>query len=106
MSKAIPDEWIRALIRWATQNESVASAYVYGSRVKGGHRPDSDLDFAICLNGSGEDSFSVWIYEAKAWREELAKLLPVSVHLEMALEDDTTVWPAVQEHGILIYSRS
>ena len=56
------------------------------------------------LRGTVEAAFSLWVCEAEGWRKELTALLPVCVHLEMAQEDDRVVWPALQEHGLLIYS--
>ena len=105
MSIAIPDDWVRSLIAWSRQNSRVQSAYVFGSRVKGTQHPNSDLDFAVCLSDWPESAFTTWMFEAASWREQLAKLLPVTVHLEMAMTDDKVVWPALQEHGILIFDR-
>lgn len=96
---------MRALIRWASQNDRVSAAYVYGSRVLGFNRPDSDLDFAVCLSDGKETALTLWICEAAAWRHELASLLPVTVHLELAQESDEKVWPALQQHGLLIFTR-
>ena len=33
----------------------VARAIIFGSRARGGHRPDSDLDLAVVLNGPRRD---------------------------------------------------
>ena len=105
MSVAIPDVWVKKLIAWSRENSRVQSAYLYGSRVKGAHHPDSDLDFAVCLSEGPESGITTWVYEAASWRKQLAELLPVSVHLEMAEVGDHVVWPALQEHGILIFYR-
>jgi predicted nucleotidyltransferase len=105
-SSYIPEEWMQALISWANDNERVSSAYLYGSRVMGTHEADSDLDIAIRLDGNDEDPFTTWAFEADAWRNQLAELLPVAVHLELAQDDDAVVWPAVLEHGIEIFRRT
>lgn len=34
--------------------------YLFGSRARGDHRPDSDVDLAFDLNGSAEASFSLF----------------------------------------------
>ncbi len=84
VSRPIPEEWLQALISWAEENQHVTSAYLYGSRVKGTHGGDSDLDVAVRLGGTAEDPFTTWACEAEVWRQQLARLLPVSVHLELA----------------------
>ena len=56
--------------------------------------------------GIDEDPFTIWAFEADGWRQELAELLPVTVHLGLAQDDDAVVWPAVQEHGVEIFRRT
>ena len=39
--------------RWAAQFDRLETVYIFGSRVRGDHRPDSDLDIALDFNYSG-----------------------------------------------------
>lgn len=39
-----------ALLEWARQDPILAKIHLLGSRVKGDHRPDSDIDIAVELD--------------------------------------------------------
>lgn len=99
----IDTNWIEALRAWADGKPQVREVYLFGSRVKGTSRVDSDLDIAVRIESANETPLTTWIFEGKEWAEELDALLPVPVQLEMLDEDDTVVLPAVQEHGRRIY---
>ena len=79
--------------------------YLFGSRVKGTHRANSDLDVAVSINSANETALTVWIYEGRKWEKELGELLTVDVDLQMMDEADLVVLPAVRGHGIKLYAR-
>lgn len=96
--------------KWAASQPRVIRAYLYGSRVRGSHREDSDLDVAIEIEPLPGDSsaFATWISEASDLRQSLAPLLPVPVDLEWYGSDHET--PTIH-HGItagslLVYERA
>jgi predicted nucleotidyltransferase len=82
----------------------ITAVHVFGSRAKGTHRADSDLDVALSVSDDEEESaFVYWVMEGGRMRDELAPLVPVKIHLQPAFPDDTVVQPAIDEHGICIY---
>jgi len=52
-SEAVAQEVKAALAQ--AYGDRLAALYVFGSRARGDHRPDSDLDLAIVLNGDRKD---------------------------------------------------
>jgi predicted nucleotidyltransferase len=105
-SPALPHEWLERLVLWAHVHDRIDKLFVFGSRARGDHRPDSDLDVAVLLTGEEDgERLGYWICMAERWRAQLADL-PVKVDLQYAdPETDERVWPGVQRDGRLIYSR-
>ena len=106
MSIGLNDEWFRALSDWMSQEDIIAKAWCYGSRVKGSHTPESDLDVAIQLTLNGDSMTLAWITHAARWKELAQSQIGSSpkVHLEVTdPESDDIVWPAIQDHGLQIY---
>lgn len=103
---AINSEWVEAIRHWAANESLIEAAYLFGSRVKGTHRFDSDLDVAIIVAG-GDDGERLGnaISCMSNWIAVLQPQLSVSLDLRSAMDDDTIVMPAVHEHGILIFDR-
>jgi predicted nucleotidyltransferase len=99
------DEVALVVAGWAASIPNVKAAYLFGSRAKGTSRVDSDLDVAIALEGDDE-GFADWICDAEELRNALGALLPMPLDLRMMHSGDTTVMPAVQEHGLQVFKRS
>lgn len=81
---AITEVERNALRAWAARKPRIRRVSLFGSRVKGTHRADSDLDIAIELE-PGEDSnatLTVWMHESDAWKEELAALFLFPIDLQ------------------------
>ena len=78
------DQMSIAVAKWAATEPLVRKAYLFGSRVRGTHSPDSDLDVAIELRtpGCGKTALDTWRGEAKWLRESIAPILPVRIDLE------------------------
>jgi len=101
----LPANWRDAICRWATTHDRIQNIFLFGSRAKGNCEPDSDVDLAIVINGDDAvEKLAYSIYVAQKWRDETSNLLPVAVHLQFAKAvTDIVVWPAVLEHGQLLY---
>lgn len=74
---------------WAQTQPLIKEMVIFGSRVKGAYKPDSDLDIAIELDvaecrgyGDDGDSAATWMLVASDWAEELSSLLGLEIHLE------------------------
>lgn len=104
MDDGVEQDWVDAISVWAASEPLIEAAYVFGSRVKGTHRADSDLDVAVIVAGSDEgERLGNAICEKPRWIAGLQPRLPVKLHLQCAMDDDEVVMPAVREHGRIIY---
>ncbi|TCP30711.1 nucleotidyltransferase domain-containing protein [Sphingomonas sp. BK235] len=105
MEGGLIPHWSEAIRAWAADTVLVEAVWAFGSRVKGGHRPDSDLDLALIIaGGDNQERTGNAIFLGPRWREELQALLPVVLDLHFMEPDDQVVPPAVRDHGFLIYS--
>jgi predicted nucleotidyltransferase len=98
-----------AVSAWASATPVVRRAWLFGSRVLGTHRADSDLDVAIehdKLPGDGS-ALTTWICEAKSWRAQLAPRLQHRLDLWSYDPGRTpTIESALDAGAVLIYERS
>ena len=83
--------WESAIARWAESVPACKRIYLYGSRITGKHREDSDLDVAMELdpevlninNTTYTNISAVWIFNHGEWQQQLNELIDVAIHLEM-----------------------
>lgn len=108
----IPDGVLDAIIRWAATTPDVQTVWLFGSRAKGSHRIDSDIDLALGLVGwDSEDpderneALLAWIDEGGDWREQLQAITPLPIHLNPVSRHDGTVLPAVRREGVMLWER-
>jgi len=100
------NEWVENLRNWASSAPLISKVWIFGSRVKGTHKETSDLDVAIELDVEDENKkILAWISNADIWRAELTNIFETTpvVDLQVVVDDDEIVLPAVLDHGILIY---
>lgn len=101
------DELGEIVCRWAATHPRVSAAYLFGSRVKGTHREDSDLDVAVeLLNPKGlPGNFCDWANLADELRESLSVLLPVKLDLTQYenSQDTPIVHGALSSGSVLVY---
>ena len=91
----------------------VKRVYLFGSRVRGDFRPDSDIDIAVELDPkafSGADDSSglaTWMFESNAWKTELQSLIPLRVQLERYHRAQTpTVGKGLARSSELVYEKA
>lgn len=73
------------LVQWAVPKRQIKRLWLFGSRVGGTAKLDSDIDIALELFHEPDWEMSVvdlWEKYGDVWREELAQLLPWNVDLE------------------------
>jgi len=72
-----------AVAKWASTQPLIRKAYLFGSRVRGTHKPNSDLDVAVeifTLPGD-ENPLTTWICEAQRLKASTAGVVPVIIDL-------------------------
>lgn len=99
---------IELLRRWAASNPIVDRVWLFGSRVKGTNRPDSDLDVAIehgAAPGDG-DVFTTSLMAPKEWQAELQPHARLKLDMWSYRPGDTDrIEGALKEASRLIYER-
>lgn len=102
-------EELATIVRgWAAKHSRVSKVYLFGSRVKGTNREDSDLDVAIeLLTPKGNlGGFCDWAELADELRASLSVVLPVALDLTQYenSQDTPTVHAALSAASLMIYS--
>jgi predicted nucleotidyltransferase len=92
---------------WACKQRLIDRVYFFGSRVRGKHKPDSDLDIAVQMIYSDPDTaLAHWFFESDAWVSHLSGILPIKVDLQLFTHSITpTISAGIQESSLLVYQR-
>ena len=92
---------------WAQRTICVRRLWIFGSRVRGEHQPESDLDIAIEIDPTEADVTAVLAYLSnfEHWRSELQQSVPYEVDLEIYDPAHVIVKQGVDSHGFLVYER-
>lgn len=102
------EELSHVVARWAAAHPLVVKAHVFGSRVKGTHSPNSDLDVAVelCRQPGDEAPLATWVCEADGLRESLGRALPVPLDLQWygGPRETPTIHAALLCAGRAVYS--
>ena len=98
--------------KWAACKPLIRRAFIFGSRVRGDNRQDSDIDIAVELDpaefrGADESGgLATWMFETKGWKDELQQLIPYKVQLERYHPDQTpTVASGLERSSTLVYEK-
>ena len=105
---------IRELLSaWANDKPLINRLWLFGSRARGEHREDSDVDIAVELDMSaarGVDEsggIATWSFDTKTWKPELELLLQDKIDLQRYKTGDTiTIQAGLDQSSILIYEKS
>lgn len=83
-SKSISPQDLQTLYNWAESKPFVKRLWVFGSRTRGDHKPDSDLDVAIEINAIRPSDSSPYVsfrFRHKGWVAEIEPDLCHRLHL-------------------------
>jgi predicted nucleotidyltransferase len=89
---------------WAATKPTIRAVWLIGSRAKGTHRPDSDVDLAAAYIPAPD--FTEFFYDRKNWTAELRALIPLEIHLLTCRRNRRQVWAGAKERRILLYWRA
>jgi len=90
------------LIQWASQTPEVTRLWLFGSRIRGTHRPASDLNVAVEHDGDHKDGGTL----RERWRDALKGQTRLRLHLESYRPGvDTRIQGALAACSLLIYQR-
>lgn len=72
-----------AVAKWASTQPLIRKAYLFGSRVRGTHKPNSDLDVAVEIFTLPGDEYplTTWICEAQRLKTSTTGVVPVIIDL-------------------------
>ena len=101
------DEMAAAVAEWAGTQPLVRKAYLFGSRVRGTHRPDSDLDVAVEIFTLPGDSspFTTWTGEAQRLKASIAGVVPTAIDLDWYGDEVETprIHAALEQSSVVVY---
>jgi predicted nucleotidyltransferase len=104
------DQLALSVEAWASRHPEIERLWLFGSRVQGSSRPDSDLDVAVELTEAAIAAHSIgrtaWMLLSADWARDLHQRLGVKIHLCQFREGFIRVRSAVWDHGRLVYLRA
>jgi hypothetical protein len=94
---------IPRLRAWAITQAPIKRLWIYGSRLRGTQRHDSNLDIAIELYSRPTDEVrGEYFNEAlPAWRKDLCLIMPFAPNIQMY----AAVWASVNSSSMLVFER-
>ena len=100
--------WTDRLAIWAQQKAEISEVWIFGSRARGAHHDNSDLDVAVSVLGDKDRRFNIWFWNFGEWKNELQNALPVKIDLSLLdaeIPEKDKVLPAVKREGVRVYRR-
>jgi predicted nucleotidyltransferase len=79
---------------------------LFGSRARGDHRPDSDVDLAVrAASPDNRTPLGVYIQHCQEWRSELAGMFGLGVDLDTLEAPLETIGANLQRDGQVVFLR-
>lgn len=93
------------IVDWARSHSEIRKVYLYGSRARGTNRPDSDIDLAIVMKATNDESQIVWMDWIRKYRAspDLHLNHPVDLKWYEKGAGLERVGTGVERDGILLY---
>lgn len=99
----LPDHWLAAISEWAARHP-ITEVWLYGSRARGTHRQDSDVDLAVVTVGRElGDRYARFITSRLKHDLTLPDGAVSQVEFYDPEDDSQYVGPGVRADGIKIY---
>ena len=103
------DAITEAVADWATAEPLIDTVWLFGSRIGGDYRPDSDLDLAIRLRVREDlmEQQLCWHDNYARWKGQLDQITDRKVDLEMGHPlIAPTVWNYIAAGSRIVYRRA
>ena len=100
------DEQIEVIRSWARTKPRVEQVRLFGSRCKGTHREDSDIDIAVPVSEDARYTrATIWFFDKPEWSKQLSLLLGATADVRITdVADPCLIRGYCDEVGdILIY---
>ncbi|MES9860316.1 MAG: nucleotidyltransferase domain-containing protein [Candidatus Thiodiazotropha sp. 4PDIVS1] len=98
---------LEKVVKWCESQPLIKKAHFFGSRYKGTHRDDSDLDIGVELNVGPHDSnlLSTWIHECREMQAEVQELINYKIDLQWYSNEEETpeMHKYLNEASVVIY---
>ncbi|WP_374287717.1 nucleotidyltransferase family protein [Pseudomonas fluvialis] len=99
------------IFRHCYQVPSIKAAYIFGSRIKGTHRQDSDVDIAIEITNQkgGPATLSDWMhFDDETLRKaiEFELQIPLDMQWYGGIKETPTVHRGLVESSVCVYAKS
>jgi predicted nucleotidyltransferase len=94
------------LAEWADPAPGIPAVYLFGSRVRGDYRPDSDVDVRLFLNQwLGDDATTLWWMQQNetdfaALKAQLPG--PLAIHRETSDYADYAIWAGMKTPTLVV----
>jgi predicted nucleotidyltransferase len=104
----LTDEQLNAIREWAVRDQRLQEIRLFGSRVKGTARLDSDVDLAVVIRGDTRRSqWITYVTQVDEWEASLTHLLQLPVRIKQYdAVLDAVVFRYCQEASLAIYRAS
>jgi predicted nucleotidyltransferase len=102
------EELAKAIADWAAGAPLIVSIFVFGSRVRGDHGPNDDVDISIDCGGSSDEIAAWQTHNEKTGYAALKNVLPGPLKLAPFIPHGSLVhwdrnvfclWQVPEEHG-------
>jgi len=93
----------KIILNWASSINYRIKVYLFGSRLKGTHRPDSDLDLAIEFLDLWHDAVLLWFDYHEQWQNELSELTDLKVDLQLYDLENENIRAYIKENSTIIF---
>ncbi|MCJ2079877.1 nucleotidyltransferase family protein [Methylobacterium sp. J-090] len=99
-----PSDIATRLSSWAERKPAISELWLFGSRARGDHRPDSDVDLAIWLPGHKGQALALYVAKGDEWQSEIEAVAGMPASLQVLGYSDE-LDKIVHREGVRLWER-